>query len=119
MAIPWTGPQSDRVGALIGAHPPDGGRCADLARAILPIARDLDGNAHGCVIRPLPGHGRYVAPRVGGTMWRHHVTVGVAAHFVDALTDVPGTPSADYPDAHWLHADALSIKPDDLEDPCL
>lgn len=119
MAISWTPRQLEQVVDLIEAHPARIGRCADLARRILPIARDVDPRAHGVVIRPLPGRGWFVEPRIGGTMWRHHVTVAAEMHVVDALTGAAGMERERYREAHWVHADDLSFKPDDLEDPCL
>lgn len=119
MPIRWSRVQLQQVSALIDAHPVRSGECADLARRILPVARERDAAAAGMVIRPLPDHGIYVVPRVGGTRWRHHVTVAAENHCVDALTGAPGTPRGDYLEQHWSYAEELSMELDDLEDPCL
>ncbi len=119
MSIPWNPSQRERVTALIDAHPARSGECAVLARGILPVARERDGSAEGLLIRPRPGYGVYVVPRIGETTWYHHVAVGAENHVVDALTGVPGTPRPEYLLAHWEYADDLAVDPDDLADACL
>ena len=42
MAIPWSPSQLECVNAAIGAHPAESGRCAELARQVAPVARELD-----------------------------------------------------------------------------
>lgn len=119
VAVAWTSAQEAEVERLLRAHPAATGRCASLARDLLPIARGRDADAHGLLIRPKPGQGRYVVPRAGTHRWFHHVTVGVEAHCVDALTGKAGTERGQYLPRHWRHPDALCVERSDLEDPCL
>lgn len=119
MSILWNRRQRERVTALMDAYPARSGECAALARALLPVAWERDRGAEGLLIRPRPGYGVYVVPRVGEVMWFHHVAVGTEEHVLDALTGGVGTPRAEYLEAHWEYPDELSVDPDDLADPCL
>jgi hypothetical protein len=76
----------------------------------------MDPEAHGLVVTPRPGMGRYVVPLAGYGRWYHHVTTAVEAHCVDALTGSSGTARSHYLVAHWLHAEALHLSPVDLEE---
>ena len=119
MAIPWSPSQLECVNAAIGAHPAESGRCAELARQVAPVARELDPETHGLLVTPRPGMGRFVVPLAGHGRWYHHVTTAVNAHCVDALTGSSGTGMGSYLVAHWLHAEALRLAPVDLEEPWL
>jgi hypothetical protein len=90
MAVRWPHDDHRTVSGILEQHPPESGRCADAARAILPLAIALDPRSRACIIRPTQG--RFVATKLpAGHRWRHHVSVSVTAHFVDALTGPDGT----------------------------
>lgn len=106
MAINWTAEQRPRVATLLARHPASSGRCADLARQLCPIALELDPTSK--VWRLEPAEGRYIVPKVKlEAPWFFHVTTETAAHYIDALTDINGTPCEGYLAAHWTHTDAI------------
>lgn len=106
MPIAWTNNRAARVAEQIEAHPASSGRCAALGRALLPLARAEDADAAGIVVRPVGGQSRYACMRPSGhhLYWFHHVTTGLQAHFVDALTGVTGTPDDIYLATHFSNA---------------
>lgn len=114
MPVPWSTHQADEVSALVSGHPAPSGRCVELARALLPIALELDAGARTLVLRPKPHRGRFVLPRTGEHRWFHHALVDVVDHGVDALTGVNGTPMRDYLPTHWRYPEALSLFAHDL-----
>lgn len=125
MSVSWSKEQLERVTSEIAAHPVDSGRCARLARELLPIARELDPRARGLVIRANTAQVRYpcFGPKVPETLWWfHRVTIEVQAHCVDALTGALGTLRANYIGAHFRNdSNELWIDERDpnLEDLCL
>ncbi|MFO0607856.1 MAG: hypothetical protein U0324_32130 [Polyangiales bacterium] len=119
MAIGWTGVQRVTVDGVLARFPPDSGRCADAARAIVPIARDVDPTARGRLIQPDPvlaPRARFVVPKRCrlSASWFHHVTVEAAGHCVDVLTGPDGCEVASYLDAHFEYADVLRVDEVDL-----
>lgn len=117
MAIRWTPDQSARVAAAIKAYPAESGRCATLVRHVLPVALERDANAHGEVVRPLPGAGRFLLPRAGHKGWRYHATTSVEQHRVDALTEPTGTEESLYLHLHFHHPEALRAERWDQREP--
>lgn len=92
MSIAWSNEQRSKVRAILGRHPPHSGRCANAARAILPLARELDESARPWKIVPaLPG-AKFVMLKnpPPGLAWAHHITVEVSRHCVDTLPGVDG-----------------------------
>jgi hypothetical protein len=107
------------VEGTLRRFPADSGKCANAARAILPVAQSLDRHARGRLIVPDP----VVAPRARLVVpkgckltlpWFHHVTVEVVAHHVDVLTGPDGHEVATYLEAHFEYADALKVDDVDL-----
>ncbi|QRN98018.1 hypothetical protein JRI60_02790 [Archangium violaceum] len=110
MAIPWSSEQRRAVDAVLQRHPRDSGRCDEAAQAILPIAKQCDGNARILRIRP-KGRARFVEPKLKPTMpWYEHHTTEVAVHCVDSLTGPDGTNVNAYLDTHWEHTDWLDVQ---------
>lgn len=102
-------------------HPPDSGECADAAREILPIAREIDEAAKPWHIYPTlcdPPEltPPFLSPRGVSERWRHHITVEVTEHYVDALTGVDGHEKQSYLEEYFTYPDALSLERADLED---
>jgi hypothetical protein len=115
MAVPWSPPDRLTVGGILQKHPPESGRCADAAREVLPIASAVDPQARARILRPTEG--RFVATKKAvGRKWRHHVSVNVTAHFVDAITGPDGTGQDRYLDAHFQFPDAVEWEDADLGD---
>ena len=114
MPVPWTPQQAVLVDTLVSSHPPSSGRCVELARAILPIALELDSGARALLLRPKPNRGRFVVPRAGERRWYHHALVDVDDHGVDALTGAEGTPLDVYLSTHWRFPEALALAAHDL-----
>src|SRR5690606_34994222 len=102
MAIGWHTSLQPHVQPLMDEHPLSDSGCATLARALFPLARQHDAQAAGLVVRANTPQGRYPVMRPRGVrrFWFHHVTVGVEAHCVDALTGTWGTPRAQYLSTH-------------------
>lgn len=93
----------------------ESGRCAAAAREVLPVANHRDLQARAQILRPTEG--RYVATRItAGQKWRHHVSVTVEQHFVDALTGADGTEASRYLEQHFQHPDAVAWDDTDLKD---
>ena len=108
MAIDWNELQRSRVGDILDEHPLTSGRCEDAARAILPVASDVDTGARIRHLKARPGQGRFVLPRAKlGARWYHHASVQAQHHYVDALTGVDGTPGPRYLEDHWQYPDVL------------
>jgi hypothetical protein len=91
------------VERALGENPIESARCAEAARAVLPIARERSEGAEAVVI--LPRVGRFVVPRnvTPTPRWFHHVSVIVEAHHVDALTGPDGCPAPEYLARHFLY----------------
>jgi hypothetical protein len=120
MAVAWTEDQEAAVKEQLQIYPAATGLCRNLARALLPVARERDEQSHGLLILPKPGKGYRVVPKVSlfGS-WDHHFTVGVDGHCVDALTGASGTERDQYLARHWQYADAICIERCSLEDESL
>jgi hypothetical protein len=120
MAIPWSEAQRWRVSTALRRFPPQSGCCEDAARAVLPVAREVDPSSCGILIKPA-GRARYVLPKVplDGSPWRFHVTVRAREHYVDALTGADGTSIDAYFAQHWKYPDpeAYAIAPIALTEP--
>ncbi|MCB9760483.1 MAG: hypothetical protein H6739_11645 [Alphaproteobacteria bacterium] len=106
MSVDWPPDKAEQIDSLIDAHPVESGRCASLARSILPIAREQDADAQGVIVKANAAQTRYpcMKPRIHGVWWFHHVTLGVEGHFVDALTGTQGTERAHYLTTHFSNA---------------
>lgn len=117
MSVSWNSAQLPLVEGAIAAHPAQSGRCAELARELLPIALKIDPESHVRVIRPVPGGGRFVLPRAGHPGWRYHVTTAVAQHLVDALTGPSGCDADRYLEIHFEYPEALLNERWTMEEP--
>jgi hypothetical protein len=109
MAIGWPTRRRDAVARILRAHPKESRECEEAARKIMPHAREQDAKAVKWEIRPKPGKGRVLAPRVsvGEDPWFHHVFVETEQHGVDSLTGVHGTPAEDYLETHFYHTEYI------------
>ena len=108
--LSWTPLQRAAVDRTLHEHPPESGRCAQAARAVLPHATELDADASALVIEPTEGIYVETVHGHGGQPWFHHVTVGADEHRVDAMTGVDGHPAASYMGKYFRHTDALSVR---------
>lgn len=106
MAVDWDEEQAQHVTAVLAKHPPRSSECELAARAILPIAHELDPSSRAIKITPA-GRARFLATRVslGGAWWFHHVTTEVTEHYVDCLTGTFGTETVDYFASHYEEGD--------------
>lgn len=117
MTVSWSDDQRGRVEGAFTKHPLGDHRCADAAREVVVVAREVDVASRGRRIGPgLPG-ARYVLPRefAPNPFWTHHVTVAVAEHCVDGLTRSPGEPAATYLTRHFLRPELHVIEDVDLD----
>jgi len=115
MAVHWAPDDCRTVSGILRQHPPESGRCADAARAVLPIAVALDPQSRARILRPTQG--RFVAAKLpAGHRWRHHVSVSVTAHFADALTGSNGTEQDLYLNEHFQFPAAVEWEDTDLGD---
>ena len=127
MAVSWSPARTRRIDALLKdytlASP-----CAEVARRLLPIAREHDLGSRGLIVRANAGQTRYGILRPGGQApdqdlwWHYHVTVLVEQHCVDVLTGTPGTARDGYLETHFdNHAGDLRFDESDpdLVDSCL
>lgn len=113
MAIDWYAGQREGVVAHLSAHPAESGECLEAARAVLPIAKARDPNAHSWKLVPIEG--RFVVPkRPLERRWFHHYTVEAVEHCVDALVGADGSPRSGYLEQHWQYADCISLQEVDL-----
>jgi hypothetical protein len=108
--IRWKPTQRRRVAAALSRHPVNSSRCAKAARAILPIAQQVDGTAHARLIKP-PDGALYVQPKDLNVRWFHHVTVAVEAYHVDVLTGPPGHEQVTYLEHFYENPEGHSIRP--------
>ncbi len=123
MAVPWNPARSIRVDTLLKEYTVES-PCAEVARRLLPIAREETPDSAGVIIRANTGQARYpvVNPRGVRLFWFYHVAVLVQDHCVDALTGTPGTHRENYFEMHFLNApgDLRFDEADpDLKDACL
>ncbi len=102
MPIAWKPPQAQKVTNALAKYPPQSNRCELAAKAILPVARQVDSSSRALKIKPA-GRARYLMTNVSlnGEWWRHHVTTEVSEHYVDSLTGTPGTLVIDYFTEHY------------------
>lgn len=118
MAVRWGPTEHAAVAAILQKHPVDSRRCADAAREILPVAHDVDSQARARILRPTEG--RYLATHsMAGRRWRHHVSVALMQHLVDALTGVDGTEEDRYLNQYFQFPDAVAWEDTDLGDDSL
>jgi hypothetical protein len=111
MSISWSGKRAASVAKILDDNPPESARCALAAKKVLPHARKEDADATTWEVRPTPSVVfRILSPRVSvGGRWTHHVTVGLQAHFVDALTTATGTTATKYLETHFEYFDQLTM----------
>ncbi len=77
MAVRWNDDQQLRVEAALSMHPVESNRCGDAARAILPVAKELEDRARALLILPHPRYpprARFVVPlhHLPSPFWTHH-----------------------------------------------
>ncbi len=106
MPIPWKPEQAAQVRAILNRYPPQSNQCEQVAKTILPIARELHPRSRNLRIKPAQ-RARFLLPKIPlqGEWWFHHVTTEVTEHYVDALTQADGTPAADYFSMHFQYPD--------------
>jgi len=115
MTVPWNPPVRLAVDGILQKYPAASCRCADAAREVFPIASALDPQSRARILRPTEG--RFVATKMAaGRKWRHHVSVNVTAHFVDALTGPDGTEQDLYLNTYFQFPDAIEWEDTDLRD---
>lgn len=107
--IDWSRAQKSRVVRILTRHPPESNRCAKAARALLPIAQEVDGAAQALVIEAQDAI--YVQPKNVTSRWLHHVTVSAAKHYVDALTGPDGHEQATYLEHFFNHPEHHVTRP--------
>lgn len=118
MAICWNPPVRLAVDGILQRYPLASGRCFAAAREVLPIASALDPQSRVRTLRPTEG--RFIATKMtAGRKWRHHVSVNVTAHFVDALTGPDGTEQEIYLNMYFQFPDAVEWEDTDLTDDSL
>lgn len=117
MSLAWSRTQRTAVARALAEHPSSSPRCADAARAILPIARERDLDAHALVVEPAVPFGRCVMPKhLPSPAWHHHVLVHTEAHAVDALTGPDGHSYATYLETFFLAPEAHAVTAVDLQE---
>jgi len=116
MAVEWSDSQSESLQKLLDRYPVASGQCGVLARAILPIARNLSGEARGLRITPKPGVGYFVVTK-SGRSWPCHALVAVEEHGVDALTGLSGTLLQHYLATYWKYIEYLEMQHHSLQEP--
>lgn len=125
MALSWKDDERQTIQAAIGKYPPPSSKCAALARVVFDVAKPVDAEARGVLIKP-KGTARYIAlkdPRAP-SMWVKHVLVETRKHRVDAMTGSPGCEVQTYANTYLAYADYLtestvdvrSVDPDIEED---
>lgn len=115
MALKWPPNDQTELEAHVERCPPDSGRCEELVRAVLPIARRHDEGSHALEVRPYPLPARFVVPKHPlRRSWSTHFLTGTREHGVDALTGPPGEPTTSYLNAHWQHPKFLRLAPTEL-----
>jgi hypothetical protein len=116
MGVQWTEAQAERVRDAMREFPVDSGRCVELARVVLPIAQQREEAAE---LRKLTAKGWYMPTHNGPSDWVFHVTTQAEAHWIDALTGVPGHPSATYKESLFMYPDTIQDRKIEPEDPWL
>ena len=117
MTVAWSDEQRNQVQDALTHHPLDSGQCAALARALLPVAVELDPGAHNVLLTPTSG--RYLVLRDRPRRWYYHATTAVANHRVDALTGADGHSATTYLPHYFLYDDTIRETVSTLEDACL
>jgi len=117
MAVSWNAQQRTRIEDTFKRHPLGDHRCADAAREVIVVARELDDASCGRVIRSRLPSARYVLPKTftPTPYWTHHVTVAVTGHCVDGLTGAQGEPAETYLVQHFKRPDLHVIEDVDLD----
>jgi hypothetical protein len=117
MPVSWNEKQRSRVEEAFTKHPLADHGCADAAREVIVVAREIDGASRGRIIRPRLLGAKCVLPSsfTPRPYWTHHVTVAVTGHCVDGLTGSPGEPAATYLTRHFQRPDLHVIEDVDLD----
>lgn len=117
MPVSWNEQQRTRVEEAFTRHPLGAHACADAARKVVVVAREIDDTSRGRIIRPSLLGAKCVLPRTftPHPYWTHHVTVAVTEHCVDGLTGSPGEPTATYLTQHFHRPELHVIEDVDLD----
>lgn len=120
VAISWTASQRNKVSKALAQHPILSLECFQAARKVRVVAVQHDAAAAGHKITPVEGYYLDTTPHVPlpdteYPWWRHHYTIKLLGHFVDALTDVPGELEAAYISKFFRTADHIDVRPHTLE----
>lgn len=70
MAVAWQERQRRLVQEELHNHPIESGQCAVLARRLLPLAKEIDAEAHNLLLTPKVG--RFLPLRQGQRRWASH-----------------------------------------------
>lgn len=117
MPVPWNEQQRTRVEGAFTKHPLGNNGCADAAREVVVVAREIDDASRGRIIRSRLLGAKCVLPRTfrPHPYWTHHVTVAVTDHCVDGLTGSPGEPAETYLSRHFDRPELHVIEDVDLD----
>ncbi len=114
MSIPWTAPLRFAVEQHLSHHPLESGECRQLAKALFPLAQEIDEKARALSLTPKIG--RYLAAKVPqGRRWAYHITVEVHDHRVDAWTGADGVLATTYLDALFQYPTFITEKAIDID----
>jgi hypothetical protein len=114
MAISWNDDQRALVERALHKYSWKGDRCAAAARAVLPVAKEIDRTAYGLLIT-----GRDEAPFIltkepKRRKFDYHVLVEAEEHRVDAITGADGWNAAEYLNRYWQYPKELNVEPVDV-----
>jgi hypothetical protein len=113
VSLSWNAAQEEAVAGVLARYPAESNRCVELARAVLPLARQLDAGACVRLIRPRVG--RYVAPKQRMPKpWFTHAVTEATLHYLDAFTGPPGIEGDRYLVAHFEHPEDHDVREVDL-----
>lgn len=115
MGLTWPEHLAATLQTAIRRHPPESNRCVELARIVLPCAREVEPQAHAFSLTPRGLRARFLlTTRSPHRIWNEHVVTFTRAHFVDALTGVAGCESEHYLSAHFQFSEYIQATPVDL-----
>ncbi len=96
-------------------YPAPSNRCVELARVVLPCAREVDAQAHALSFKPKGVRARFlITKRPLPRLWSEHVATSTRAHHVDALTGIPGCEAERYLSTHFEFHEHIDVAPVDL-----
>jgi len=115
MAIGWDKRQREIVSDAFRRFPWTENRCAAAARAIFPVAVEVDARSRGLLLNAPHGARFIISKPPKKRYFDHHVLIEAQQHRVDAFTGEDGHDAASYVDTFWDFGHTLAVTEVDVQ----